>query len=163
MIALLALPGACGGGARGAGEQSLAKAATAAPQGQQLYAAQCAHCHGEQGEGTANGPPLMGPGALPVRRQKQADLVTINDPVLRRQAQRDSVPGAAQTAEARRAFQSAADIHAYLASDHRKLEGVTALDEPDQWAVLTYVLTAHGLEVPEGGLTVANAGGVRNP
>jgi hypothetical protein len=105
----------------------------------------------------------LGRGALPVGRKKPADLVTINYPVLRRLAQRDSVPGAAQTVEARRAFESAADVHAYLVTDHRKLEGVTALSEPEQWAVLTYMLVAHGTSVPSSGLSSDNAGSVRNP
>ena len=55
--ALFAL-GACGDGPvdGGAGESSTG--AGEAARGAQLFAANCAHCHGEQAKGTTQGPPL---------------------------------------------------------------------------------------------------------
>ncbi len=34
--------------------------------GAELYGAECAHCHGDGGEGTSKGPKVVGPGALPL-------------------------------------------------------------------------------------------------
>ncbi len=36
-------------------------------QGEQLYVDTCAGCHGDAGEGTEDGPPVIGEGALPIQ------------------------------------------------------------------------------------------------
>jgi ubiquinol-cytochrome c reductase cytochrome c subunit len=61
--AVLAAGGGSGVGARpGAGGGELSSAAVTEA-GRALYTAQCASCHGQQGEGTGNGPTLVGAGA----------------------------------------------------------------------------------------------------
>jgi mono/diheme cytochrome c family protein len=43
-------------------------------QGRKLYAVHCAHCHGDAGQGTKRGPPLIGASALPLEPPMGAKL-----------------------------------------------------------------------------------------
>lgn len=53
---------ACGGGNEAAAPHPTDQVAW----GQQLYAKHCANCHGDQGQGSAKAPPVVGKDALPL-------------------------------------------------------------------------------------------------
>ena len=56
---------ACGGGA-GGGNAAAPHPADQVAWGQQLYGEHCAGCHGDQGQGKGNAPPVVGKAALPL-------------------------------------------------------------------------------------------------
>jgi mono/diheme cytochrome c family protein len=127
----LALAVGCGGAAAGAGAPDLAGAQKASPQGAKVYSAECAGCHGKNGEGIGTAPPVMGGSALP------------------------------KVHAGRPEFKSAADVFAYVKSSMPLPEKrVGSLSDDQYWAVTSYMLAASGKQVPAGGLTPDNAGGV---
>nr|HEX4318492.1 c-type cytochrome [Kofleriaceae bacterium] len=106
---------------------SLATAAFTAPaataqaqidQGKKLYTDKCATCHGAGGEGTKDGPPVVGKDAFPL------------DP--RPKAKRDVK------------FHTAADVFAW-ASKHMPKDHPGTLTTDDYLAVFAFDLTANGI------------------
>jgi mono/diheme cytochrome c family protein len=152
---------ACSSGVRGAADQDLTAAKARSSKGAEIFERDCASCHGKRGEGSKSAPPLMGSGALPVKRVQRIDSAALNDPILRERLQRETVPGTTGEKEARARFNSAKDIYDYFTTDHRDIGGASLTPE-EVLATLTFVLTAHGLAVPETGLTEENATSVAN-
>lgn len=156
--AVVVVPLACAG-QKGATEQQLAAARQKSGEGSTLYKEHCAECHGQRGEGQPGVPHVMGPSALPVKvKQKAPDSSQMNDPAMRDRIQRTAVPGGGQ--EMRIRFNTAADIFKYMTEDHPGLSNPVSDDQ--MWQVLTFMLDAHGLKVPPGGLTADNAASVKN-
>jgi cytochrome c len=95
-----------------------------------LYGQHCAGCHGEEGEGGDDTPPLAGNGAL---------------------------PSAPREGSARRSrFDTAADVFTYVKSSMPQLDPGSLTDE-QYWAVLAYALKAGGATLGEPPLGAHNA------
>jgi mono/diheme cytochrome c family protein len=164
--ALLAIPPALAvalliacAGQKGATEQQLAAARQVAGEGATLYQDHCAECHGARGEGQPGVPRVMGPRALPVKvKEKPPDTSQMNDPAKRERLQRSGAIGAG--AELRMRFNTAADIFKYATEEHPGISNPVADEE--MWGVLTFMLHAHGLKIPPGGITEQNAATIKN-
>lgn len=153
----LAMSGACASTKPGATEANLARARSAAPAGATLFKQHCAGCHGERGESASGAPRVLGPGALPEYprpRNVNADPATGDPEFLRLQAQ--SRPSGAPW---RDPFRTALDLYHYL-SQHMP-EDRSQLSDQDSFAIVNFMLLAHGVEVPPGGVTSANASSVK--
>jgi mono/diheme cytochrome c family protein len=144
---------ACSAARLGASDATLVQARDRAQQGSSVFAARCAGCHGERGEGKAYAPPTMGPSALPIYpRDNSAMSPTTTDPQqLQLQAQ-TRPPGAAS----RKPLKTAQDLYDYL-SRHTPNDSLRSLTPADLWAVVTFMLIAHGSQVPAAGVTAENA------
>jgi Cytochrome c len=136
----------------GATDAGLAKAREQASQGASSFAQRCAHCHGERGEGKAYTPPSMGPGALPVYPRDSSLGPTTTDPVQLQMQSQTRLPGA----PSRKPLQTAQDLYDYL-SRHTPEPSLRSLTPPELWTLVTFVLIAHGSQVPPGGVTPENA------
>jgi len=143
----------------GASDASLAQAKSRASDGSALYGRTCATCHGPRGEGLAGAPPIVGVTGLPRYPRDQSGVQLYQDPQqIQRQAQL-RVPGVASRPE----FVNAKDVFQYL-QRHRAevIKPDTGVDvsDADLWAVLTFVLIAHGSDVPDTGVSQENASSV---
>jgi cytochrome c5 len=158
--AACALALACGASTPpGASDANFAQAKSRASEGAALYDRVCAKCHGPRGEGLAGAPPIVGATALPRYPRDQSGVQLYQDPQqIQRQAQL-RVPGAASRPE----FVNANDVFQYL-QRHRSevIKPDTGLDVSDSelWAILSFVLVANGSQVPDTGISPANAGSV---
>ena len=156
-IALAAALLACAATPPGATDANLAKAKNQASRAAELFARECASCHGERGEGRARAPAIIGAGALPLYPRDSASSPAFTDPAqLQIQAQ-SRPPGVLS----RDPFRTAQDLYNYV-STHMPLpkERIGSLKPEEYWAIIDFVLTAHGTEVPPGGVTPSNAAGV---
>lgn len=147
--------GACSSTPLGASDVNLAKAKDQAAAGAQIYAAQCAKCHGDHGQGK-NAPQLMGAGALPEYPRDGGANQRFTDPQEIEQQVQTRAPGT----PSREPFTHAGDVFDYV-SRHMppgKLKGTLRPEE--YWSVVHFILTAHGVAVPAGGLTPQNASSV---
>jgi mono/diheme cytochrome c family protein len=146
---------ACSAARPGASDTALVQARDRAAQGSSVFAARCASCHGDRGEGKAYAPSTMGPGAIPLYPRDNSMAPTTTDPQqLQLQAQ-TRPPGA----PSRPPFKTAQDLYDYL-SRHTPEEGLRSLTPADLWAVVTFMLIAHGSQVPPAGVTAENASGI---
>jgi cytochrome c len=89
-------------------------------QGKQLYVDKCAKCHGAGGEGTKEGPPVVGKDAFPL----------------------DPRPGAKRDAK----FHTAADVFAW-ASKNMPANDPGGLTTDQMLAVFAFDLTANGVKL----------------
>lgn len=155
-----ALSLACTSTPPGASDASLAQAQTRASAGEAQYQHVCASCHGPRGEGLAGAPAVIGATGLPryPRDTVGAQLYQQDPEQMQRQAQL-RVPGAASRQE----FVTAADLHAYL-KQHLTIVKLPAdtqsVKDDDVWAIVTFVLIAHGSNVPDVGVSPENASAV---
>lgn len=147
---------ACTATPRGASDASVANANAKAADGGKLFGQQCASCHGQRGEGTT-GPAIMGTGALP-EYPKESSLArnpAFTDPselALRENARPAGAPK-------REPFNTAKDLFGYI-SQRMPMKSPGSLKPDEYWAILNFMLVAHGISVPEGGVNVSNAGTV---
>ena len=148
----LAAATACNATPAGASDATFAKAKDQAANGASLFAGRCASCHGERGEGKAYSPATMGAGALPVYPRDNSSSPTTTDPVQLQMQAQSRPPGA----PSRNPLRTAQDLFDYL-SKHKPDASVGSLTPPDVWALVTFVLIAHGSQVPPGGVTAENA------
>jgi hypothetical protein len=143
---------------RGVSNDALAAAQKRSPQGAELYQEICAECHGPRGEGGPGTPRIMGPSALPIRVEEKVDRQRMaEDEIARERARRSNIGG---PKELRMRFKTAADIQRFMVEKHPALH--VELTDEDYWPVLSYILDAHGVSIPAGGLTAKNAGSVPN-
>jgi hypothetical protein len=158
--ALMTLALGCGATPPGAESANFANAKSRASTGNALYERACATCHGPRGEGLAGAPPIVGVTGLPRYPRDQSGVQLYQDPAqIQRQAQL-RVPGASSRAE----FVTAHDVHEYLRRHLTEVErppSAGELSNDDLWAILTFVLIAHGSDVPPEGLSPDNAAAVR--
>lgn len=118
-----------------------------------LYSTRCARCHGRKGEGSASAPAVLGPLALPefVRDDSVASSFAIHDlEQLQIQQQTRSVG-----ASPRGPLRTAQDLYDYLIV-HR-IDGGRALKSDDYWALVAFMIVAHGGAVPVEGIGPVNA------
>jgi mono/diheme cytochrome c family protein len=154
---LVALVSSCGATQFGATDVNLARARTVTTRGADLFAKECADCHGDRGEGLAQAPAVLGPGGLPVypRDSAGAGSLAINDPEQLRIRQQTRPAGAPW----RDPFRTAQDLFGFLKTHpaKKRAEGVAP---DDYWALVTFMLAAHGSAVPAGGINADNASSV---
>jgi mono/diheme cytochrome c family protein len=156
LLATLELAGACAGRQRGATPQNLAKAQSAVPNGLALFKNHCAGCHGQRGESLGRAPRILGPGALPKYPAEQnlnADPAAGDPELLRLRAQ--TRPAGAPS---RDPFSSAEDLFQFVSKNMpRAPEKPGSLRPEEYWAIINFMLIAHGIDVPPGGVSAQNA------
>jgi mono/diheme cytochrome c family protein len=145
---------ACNTPPLGASDPNLAMAKDENQRGAELFAQRCAGCHGERGQGK-NGPSVMGPGALPeYPRDKSDSSQSFTDPQELENQVQTRPPGT----PSREPFNSAGDVFNYVSKNMPlPKDQIGSLPPADYWAVVSFMLTAHGSAVPEGGVTPQNA------
>ena len=138
----------------GAATADLASAADRAPIGARLFAHECADCHGKRGEGLVGAPDILGPTALPEysRAPTVATGFAFEDPQDLEIRQRTHPTGFA----VRRPFRSAQDLGEFLVA-HAPEERVRRLKDEDRWAIVSFVVAAQGIEIPNEGVNAENA------
>jgi mono/diheme cytochrome c family protein len=139
----------------GATESGIAQARAKTPPGADLFNRQCASCHGKRGEGLTNAPAIIGPGALP---KYPRDDTSSSNPTFstNAQVQQDTtrVPGQSK----RGAFVTAQDLYDYVSTRMPLPKSAAGTLRPEEyWAIVNYMLIAHGVPVPTEGITDANA------
>ena len=156
-VLLVALVSSCAGTQFGATEVNFARARTTTTRGAELFAKECADCHGDRGEGLAQAPAVLGPGGLPVYPRDSAGTgsLAINDPEQLRIRQQTRPAGAPW----RDPFRTAQDLFGFLKTHPAKKRAEWAAPN-DYWALVTFMLAAHGSAVPAGGINADNASSV---
>lgn len=150
---------ACSPTPAGASDANLASAKSRATQGSALFEKSCAVCHGPRGEGLAGAPLIIGANALPRYPRDQSGVQLYQDPNQVQRQNQQRVPGMASRIE----FVTAQNLFDYLklhVTQVKKPAGAPELSEPDFWAIVNFVLIAHGSEVPPGEITPDNAANV---
>ena len=160
LAATLALAGACAGRQRGATPENLSRAQSAVPDGFELFRAHCSGCHGQRGESLGRAPRILGPGALPELPREQnlnADPAAGDPELLRLRAQ--TRPAGAPW---RDPFRNAQDIYRYVSTNMpQPKERAGSLKPEEYWAIINFMLVAHGVQVPQGGVSSWNASSVK--
>jgi cytochrome c5 len=152
----LPLAGCAGARMGGASDADLESARSEALHGATLFHEQCATCHGERGEGRGAAPSILGDGALP-RYQRAGSL----DAYATQPGLQQAPASAAAPAEGRPELASALDLHGYLVGHMPQVAQGQRLSSDDYWAVVTFMLLAHGADVPDEGIVSANAARVK--
>ena len=153
--------GGCASGTVGATAADLGRARAIAPDGDRLFAEQCARCHGKRGEGIPGVPAILGAGTLPEypREQPPSGVPGVYDP---QQMQVDS-----QTHRigppVRDPFRSAQDLYVYLLGHLPAVRAKKALSPEACWPVVAFMLAAHGSELPQEGIGPSNASSIPIP
>lgn len=152
-LALCSLIGACTVTPRGALDPNLAKAKDRTAQGATVFAAKCASCHGQRGEGIT-APDIMGPDGLPLNpadptQSTLAANTDQNEQQLRQQLNPGGMPSRPQ-------FKTAQDLYEFVRAKMPAKQPGT-LGTEDYWSVLNFMLVAHGTQVPEKGVDSENA------
>jgi cytochrome c len=144
----------------GATVDELTRARDQASQGANVYASECAKCHGDRGQGIGGVPDVMGPGALPEnpRNSASSSSSAMGDPQLL-QLQAQSRPAGAAW---RDPFRTAQDLFTFL-STHMPKGRVGELKPADLWAVTSYMLAVQGAQMPPSGAGPANANSIQIP
>jgi mono/diheme cytochrome c family protein len=153
------LVAACGIGALGATDANLATAKSRASTGADLYAQQCAGCHGQRGEGHGSNPAIIGAGALPMYPRDKSDSATstLSDPNQLEEEARARPAGA----PSREPFRTADKVHKYVSQNMpHPADRAGSLSAEQYWAIINFMLVAHGSAVPDDGITAENAGSV---
>jgi hypothetical protein len=137
----------------GASDANLAKAKSQASQGANLFEKSCAQCHGPKGEGLAGAaPPVIGPTALPRFPRDGGSNTVYQDPATMQRLAQQRVPGQPSRPD----FVSAQDLHRYLAVHLKELGIGSAPSAADYWDIVSFMLVAHGSDVPASGISDAN-------
>jgi hypothetical protein len=156
----VALAAACAAAPRGATEPNFARAKSQAPEGAALFSQQCASCHGERGESVSAAPYVLGPDALPEYPRERNITADPNagDPTALRLEARSRPLGAPW----RDPFRTAQDLFNYVSKSMPLPEKRAGSLSPEAyWSIVNFMLVAHGVEVPSGGVTPGNAAGVK--
>jgi mono/diheme cytochrome c family protein len=146
----------CSSTPRGALDANLALARDKAAQGAKLFGEHCASCHGQRGEGLS-APVTMGKDALP-EYPKDPTLssdIRNTDPT-EQQLRQQLFPGGAPM---RQPFRTAGDLYDYVSKQMPKKDP-GSLGSGDYWNVITFLLIAHGAQVPPEGVKAQNASSV---
>lgn len=151
---------ACASTQYGATAANVAKAQRQAPDGSALFQQKCAGCHGARGESVNRAPRIMGPGALPdypAERDNNADPAAGDPELLKLRAQ--TRPAGAPW---RDPFRTADDLYRYVSKNMPlPADRAGTLSADQYWAVINFMLVAHGVQVPPEGVTAANATSVK--
>jgi mono/diheme cytochrome c family protein len=151
---------ACASTPYGATDANLAKARSAKSDGAALFSQRCAGCHGERGESTTSAPRILGEGALPEyprARNVNADPASGDPEALKMQAQ--SRPAGAPW---RDPFRTAQDLHNFVSKNMPPSpKARESISDEDYWAIINFMLLAHGVPVPPEGVSANNASSVK--
>lgn len=147
--------GACSVVQFGASDTNLANARSRSEPGAQVFERSCATCHGSRGEGRGAVPPIMGPSALS-RYPQESSTVISHDPSSAGPPSQPASDLPPSAESGRPELVTAANLHAYLSHHMPKLNR-SELSPEDYWAVVTFMLIAHGSEVPKEGVNAENA------
>ena len=153
------MPWACSPTPAGAADAHLAKAKSQAYEGADVFARDCAGCHGQRGEGRGDAPSIMGAWALPVFPDDQSKTAdpSLTDPQQLEEEARARPAGA----PSRDPFRTAQDLFAFISKRMPLPQNRTgSLRSDEYWAIVNFMLIAHGSAVPQGGINEANAGSV---
>ena len=139
----------------GATDSGISRARSASPPGADAFDRECSSCHGKRGEGLTTAPAIMGSGALAeFPREDTASsspAFATNAPT---QADSAHVPGQAK----RGPFRNGQDVYDYVSSRMPLPKSQAGTLKPEEyWAIVSYMLIAHGAAVPAGGVTESNA------
>ncbi len=139
----------------GATDGGIAKARSASPPGADAFDRECSSCHGKRGEGLTTAPAIIGSGALAEFPREDTSssspAFATNAPT---QADSAHVPGQAK----RDPFRTAQDVYDYVSSRMPLPKSQAGTLKPEEyWAIVNYMLIAHGAAVPAGGVTESNA------
>jgi mono/diheme cytochrome c family protein len=139
---------ACAATQRGASDVTLANA--------KLFEQHCSSCHGKKGEGIT-APAIMGPGALPTypKDSNLANNPAFADPSELKLRELSRPAGAPK----REPFNTAQDVFTYI-HERMPMRAAGSLRPDEYWAILSFMLLAHGVNVPAGGVNSSNAGTV---
>ena len=148
----------CGTGTPlGATDANLVKAKSQASQGASLFEQSCARCHGPKGEGLAGAaPPIIGPQALPRFPRDGGSNTVYQDPATMQRLAQQRVPGQPSRPD----FVSAQDLHRYLAVHLQELGIGSRPSSTDYWDIVSFMLIAHGSDVPASGISDSNGASV---
>ncbi len=159
-VAAAAMGVACASTPRGATQANFATARSGAPQGWTGFKQRCSGCHGERGESVTSAPRIMGPGALPEyprERKHNADPGAGDPEQLRLEAQ--SRPAGAPW---RDPFRTAQDVYTFVSKKMPlPTDQAGSLSEEEYWAIINFMLRAHGVSVPPAGVNAQNASSVK--
>jgi cytochrome c len=147
---------ACAAAQLGASDADLASARSRALHGAGIFQERCATCHGERGEGRGAAPPILGDGALLRYQRPGAIDAYASEPGLQQ-----APAGAWSPAQRRPELASALDLHGYLVDHMPHVAQGPRLSDDDYWAIVNFMLLAHGASVPDEGVASANAASVR--
>jgi len=160
VLAAAAFAAACASTQYGATAANMAIAQSGAPDGFALFQQKCAGCHGARGESVNRAPRVLGPGALPdypAERNNNADPAAGDPELLKLRAQ--TRPAGAPW---RDPFRTADDLYRYVSQNMPlPADKVGSLSAEQYWAVINFMLLAHGVQVPPEGVTAANARSVK--
>jgi mono/diheme cytochrome c family protein len=161
LFALLGLIGiGCAVTQMGANADELARARGQAGQGADIFAKECATCHGDRGQGVGGVPAVLGAGALPEypRNSVASNDPALNDPQLLQIEAQSRPAGAAW----RDPFRTAQDLFTFL-NTHMPKGRVGGLKQGDTWAVTNFMLAVQGASMPPAGAGPANANSIQIP
>lgn len=159
VVGLSIVLAACSATQLGASEPNLANAKQKAGPGGELFDKECAACHGKRGEGLTNAPAIIGATAL---AEYPRDKSLSTSPAMSNNAQQQAgdttrPPGA----PTRDPFRTAQDVFSYVSTRMPLPKSRAGTLKPEEyWAIVSFMLIAHGSAVPDGGLTAANAASV---
>jgi cytochrome c len=143
---------ACATTPPGASDANLAKAKSQAARGAALFGQHCSGCHGDRGQGGPQAPAVIGGGALRVYPRAASNDNLTTDPNELQLRTDSQVPGA----PTRPPFNNAKDLFDYVQKTMPP-QAPGSLRAEDTWAILDFMLRAHGVAVPAGGVTAENA------
>jgi cytochrome c553 len=159
-VAAVAMGIGCTSTPRGATPANLDKARSAAPAGSAAFEQHCASCHGQRGESVTGAPNIMGLGALPEyprERNLNASPASGDPELLSLQAQ--TRPAGAPW---RDPFRNAQDLYRYVSKKMPlPADKAGSLSAEQYWAIVNFMLLAHGAQVPLEGVTEQNASAVK--
>jgi mono/diheme cytochrome c family protein len=138
----------------GATGAALARGHDTSDYGARVFATECVKCHGKEGEGFSDAPPILGPRALPEfpRESSPSGTPGIYDPAQMEIAAQTQRIGSGLRAP----FRNAADLEAYVAA-HMPKKRAKLLGPEGTWALVTFMMAVQGADVPEGGINAENA------
>ena len=150
---------ACSATPLGASEPNMANAKQKSGPGADLFDKECAACHGKRGEGLTNAPAVIGFGAL---QEYPRDKSLSTSPALSNNAQQQASDSSRPPgAPSRDPFRNAQDVYNYVSTKMPLPKSRAGTLKPDEyWAILNFMLLAHGSAVPDGGLNASNAASV---
>lgn len=147
-----ALAAGCTVSSFGASDANLERAKNQAAHGAGIFERECASCHGARGEGGGGVPAILGEGAL--ERYPRPDA-TAQSSYSGSDGQQ-GVRGAPAASMGRPELVTALTLRDYLVHHMPKIKR-QPLTEEDYWAVVSFMLVAHGSDVPEEGVSADNA------
>jgi mono/diheme cytochrome c family protein len=139
----------------GATDTGIAQARAKAPPGADAFDRECASCHGKRGEGLTTAPAIIGAGALPTYPR---DDNSSSNPAFQANAPTPQdaarVPGMAT----RGPFRTAQDLYDYVSVRMPQPKNSAGTLKPEEyWAIINFMLIAHGVAVPADGVNATNA------